>query len=405
MNTSMRLALALACVLAVAGCNASSATRFTPSSGAVAPQGRPKIPQWISKGLARPACPQVPGVPTCLVLIESKSGVNPAGGLWKPIDFQTAYHLPSKTNGAGQVVAVIMPFDNPNVASDLATYRNRFGLGKAKFYKYNQDGQQSNYPQGNKYWGIPIDLDVEMVSAVCPKCTIYLVEANSQYVSDLSSAIAEAVTLGAHIVNMSWLCYGSISCFNPSTFDAPGVVYVAASGTLGYDDNGAPEDFANVVSVGGTVLFKHGKSYSEKVWDGSGGGCSSNGGSTGIPKPKWQKDPDCAYRTDADVSIAAWNAVEYDSYDFSGWFAAGGTGMSAPLIAGIFGLAENASKQKAGSAFWRMPESRRAKVLNYISSGEDGVCEGEYLCQAGTKQFGTYSGPAGWGTPNGVGAF
>ena len=58
-------------------------------------------------------------------------------------------------------------------------YRSHYGLPKAKFYKYNQDGQQSHYPQSRiQDWGAEIDLDVEMVSASCPNCTIYLIEAN-----------------------------------------------------------------------------------------------------------------------------------------------------------------------------------------------------------------------------------
>ena len=70
-------------------------------------------------------------------------------------------------------------YDNPNVASDLAVYRRHYGLPKAKFYKYNQSGQQSHYPKGDTGWGSEIDLDVELVSASCPNCTIYLIESNS----------------------------------------------------------------------------------------------------------------------------------------------------------------------------------------------------------------------------------
>ena len=78
----------------------------------------------------------------------------------------------------GQIVAIVDSYDNPNVASDLAKYRSHYGLPKAKFYKYNQDGQQSHYPKGNTGTGVEIDLDVEMVSASCPNCTIYLIESN-----------------------------------------------------------------------------------------------------------------------------------------------------------------------------------------------------------------------------------
>jgi hypothetical protein len=120
-----------------------------------------------------------------------------------------------------------------------------------------------------------------------------------------------------------------------------------------------------------------------------------------VTKPAWQKDPDCSWRTDADVSAVAWNVAEYDSYGLSGWLTSGGPGASTPLISAVFALAGNASKQDAARKFW----ITKGQNLNYISAGEDGSCGGEYLCRAGTKQFGNYSGPAGWGTPNGVKAF
>ena len=107
-------------------------------------------------------------------------------------------------------------YDNPNVAKDLAKYRSHFGLPKAKFYKYNQDGQQSNYPKGDAGWGVEIDLDVDMVSASCPNCTIYLVEANSNDTSDTETAETEAVKLGAHITSNSFECYGSLDCGDPN---------------------------------------------------------------------------------------------------------------------------------------------------------------------------------------------
>ena len=41
-----------------------------------------------------------------------------------------------------------------------------------------------------------------MVSAACPNCTIYLVEANDN--NNLGTAEKEAVKLGAHIISNSW---------------------------------------------------------------------------------------------------------------------------------------------------------------------------------------------------------
>jgi hypothetical protein len=364
------------------------------------------VPEWQAKGLATPACPQIAGKPACLALVESKAtrgGSAPSG--WTPADIQARYHLPATTNGTGQIVAIVDAYDNPHVASDLAKYREAFGLGSADFYKYNQEGEQSHYPNGDKGWGLEIDLDVEMVSATCPLCTIYLVEANSGATNDLEAAEAQAVTLGAHIVSNSWICGGSNTCVDPSYFSAPGVVYTAGTGDTAYGDNGAPESLASVVAVGGTILSQKGSKYSEVVADFSGGGCSDNGTGNGIAKPSWQTDPDCAFRTDGDVSAVAWDVAEYDTYRFRGWFPIAGTSVATPIIASVFALAGNASSQNAGENFWSMSAQQRAKELHSIRRGEDGSCGDEYLCTAGTKQFGTYSGPTGWGTPNGIGAF
>lgn len=362
------------------------------------------VPEWQAKHLAKAVCPTIPGKMTCTALIE-KTGIGPDVAGWAPADIQTRYNLPSSTDGSGQIVGIVDAYDNPNITSDLATYRTEFGLGTANFTKYNQNGQTSGYPSGSDNWGVEEDLDVQMVSAACPKCTIYLVEANSSNTSDLETAEATAVKLGAHIVSNSYICYGGSCGASESSYDTPGVVYLAASGDGGYDENGSPEYFPSVVSVGGTVLAKSGSNYSESVWDGAGGGCSNNGSGAGQTKPSWQKDPSCTYRTDADVAAVAWNVAEYDSYGYGGWITIGGTSVATPLNAGIFALAGNASTQNAGEKFWKLKAHKQKKYLHYISTGNDGSCSGSYLCTAGTKQFKTYAGPIGWGTPNGIKAY
>ncbi len=402
MNGSVKLLAPLVAALAVAACSAGGSSNVPGAPGQAAPaaSSRSAMPQWQAKGLAKPACPQVAKKPTCLALIESKSGISPDVAGWAPSDFQTRYNLPSSTNGKGQIVAIVDAYDNPNVASDLAAYRTQFGLGTANFTKYNQLGQTKNYPRGSTGWGIEIDLDVQMVSATCPLCKIYLVEANSSDNADLQTAEAEAVTLGAHIVSNSWICYGSYDCVDQSDFDQPGVLYTAGTGDAGYANIGAPAALASVISVGGTVLSKSGSTYSESVWDGAGAGCA-----TGVTKPAWQHDPNCTARTEGDVSAIAWQVAEYDTYGYSGWFTVGGTSVATPMIAAVYALAGNASHQDAAKKIWSLKKRKRGKALHYISTGNDGACGGSYLCQAGTKQFHTYSGPAGWGTPNGIKAF
>jgi hypothetical protein len=394
----MKLIALVVAMLALAACNGGdSGVPATISQSAS--ETRP-IPHWQAQNLAHRACPDVPpGQVQCQALILNNGPQDKEPG-WGPRDIETAHNLPSSTRGSGEIVAIVDAYDNPDVASDLAVYRSHYGLPKAKFYKYNQDGQQSHYPKPNANWGFEIDLDVDMVSASCPNCTIYLIEANGFFHStDIAKAEMEAVKLGANVVNNSFEC--SANCFAPEAFGAPGVTYVASAGDSAYFA-AEPSRFGSVVSVGGTLLSRRGSIYSEVVWPDTGGGCAPD-----VTKPSWQHDPSCSGRTANDVAAVAWAAAEYDSYSYNGWLTAGGTSIASPIVAGAFALAGNATKQDGGKTFWTLSDKKRQEDLHVISSGSNGCprrLRGSYLCTAGTDKFGTYSGPTGWGTPNGIGA-
>jgi subtilase family serine protease len=365
-----RLGLSVLAGLAVlTGCNAgTSSTAMIPQTGGVN---------------ASHACPQVVGQASCAAEIESPRGSSLAVTGWTPADFQAHYKLPSSSKGAGQIVAAVEAYDNPDVASNLATYRSEFGLGVAKFTKYNESGQTKNYPSPNSGWGVAIDLDVEMISASCPLCTIYLVEANTNYSSDLDTAEEEAVKLGAHIVSNSWGCSGSSpSCASESAFEKPGVEYLGAAGDSGFGFN-FPAAFEHVAAIGATLLSKNGSQYSEKVLDDS-GGCD-----TSRPRPPWQHDTFCNGRALVDASAVASGVAEYDTYEERGWLTIGGTAVPTPLLAGVFGLAGNASKQDGGRTFWG--KKHRKDLYN--------------VCGSSGCLFKQYSYGGGWGSPDGVGAF
>ena len=408
MRGSLKLVAPFVVALALAGCNTGGqsvpAMIGQPTSEARA------IPQWQAQNLAHRACPQATaGKVQCQLLIlnenSQRRGSSPQLKVsgWGADDIETAYNLPSSSKGLGQIVSVVDAFDNPNVASDLAVYRRYYGLPKAKFYKYNQDGQQSHYPKGNASWASEIDLDVQMVSASCPNCTIHLIEANDDSVYSYDKAVDEAVKLGAHLISNSFECFPLRSgCDERKAFDAPGVLYVVAAGDDGYG-LGTPMAYAHVVSVGGTLLSKSGSAYSETVWPDTGGGCAMR-----ITRPAWQHDPGCSGRTTNDIAAVAWNVASYDTYGFGGWTTVGGTSISTPIIAGVFALAGNSATQDGGKSLWTLSDKKRREELHVISSGTDGCphrLQGSYLCIAGTGEFETYSGPTGWGTPNGIGAF
>jgi subtilase family serine protease len=406
MNGPIKLVVPLFATLAIAACSGASSTvpAATGASTAGMPMVHSRLPQWLTQNLARPECAQVVGKPTCLALRVNGMVPNNTPSGWEPADLQARYNTPSSTGGKGVIVAIVDAYDNPDIASDLATYRSQFGLGKPKFTKFNQYGQTSGFPSGSSGWGTEEDLDVDMVSAVCPKCTIYLIEANGADTGDLETAEATAVTLGAHIISNSWICYGSSCGTSESSFDSPNVLYLAASGDFAYDENGPPEWFGSVVSVGGTQLAKSGSTYSESAWSDAGGGCSNNGSGVGQSKPKWQHDGGCTYRTDSDVSSEAGCApgvAEYDTYGGPGWFQECGTSAASPLNAGVFALAGNASKLDAAKNFWTQKKKKYKRDLHDITTGSDGSCDGSYLCTAVKG----YDGPTGWGSPNGIKAY
>jgi subtilase family serine protease len=337
--------------------------------------------------------------------IRPRTGAQPAAtvaGL-APADLQSAYALPSGTAGAGQTVAIVDAQDDPTAEADLSTYRSNFGLPSCTtangcFRKVNQNGQTSPLPAADAGWAGEISLDLDMVSAVCPRCNILLVEASSASIGDLGAAVNRAVTMGAKYVSNS---YGGGE-YNGETSDAsafythPGVVQTVSSGDGGFGVE-FPAAANSVTAVGGTSLTRSGSSrgWSESAWNGAGSGCSAF-----VSKPTWQTDTGCARRTVADVSAVAdpnTGVAVFDSFQEGGWLVFGGTSASAPIVAGVYALA---GAPAAGSNPASFPYAHTAN-LNDVTSGTNGSCSPAYLCRAGTG----YDGPTGLGTPATAAAF
>lgn len=424
MNRSLKLVAPLIVALAVAACNAGGSSNV-PSSTSGAPLSRAPLSHSIAD-LARVTCPMIPHKPSCMARVNTRVQPNCTGSAcgFTPADLQAAYGLtPYLGNGTGQKVAVIEAGDEPDASTALSTYRSQFGLGTASFYKYNEEGQQYDYPPSceDYGWCVETDLDIEMISASCPNCTIYLIEAkDGSTISDFETAESTAVSLGATIVSNSWSCPEDWDCGDSSFanyFSTSGIAYLASTGDYDYNTIGGPSVLASVIGVGGTQLHKSGSTYTQSIWNSGGGegasaGCASSSvvGSPGVPKPSWQHDPDCTYRTDGDVSAQAGlnpGVAEYIGI-YGEWIGVGGTSVASPFLAGVIGLAGNATSLNAGETFWKLSKKKHKKDFFLVTSGEDGTC-GNYLCSAGLKKkqggYETYSGPGGWGSPKGIKVF
>lgn len=333
-------------------------------------------------------------------------------GAYSPAYLQSAYNVPSLVNengnGSGEIVAIVEAYDNPNLASDLAYYRNHFGLPSCPqgsvstltsgctLQIVNQTGG-TTLPAANPSWGLESDIDIDMVSAICPMCQILVVEANSSQISDLGTAVNTAVSMGATVVSNS---YGSTEYANEVKdsalyFNHPGVALLAAAGDTGYGVQ-FPASSPNVVAVGGTTLYQTGdngtRNATETAWSGTASGCSQY-----EPKPSWQHDTGCSMRSVVDVSAVAnpnTGVWVYDSFQQPGLVVAGGTSVATPIVGSLYALA-NKTMPKNSQPVSFLYEDPGALVG--VTSGRDGSC-GTYLCDAGLSQNG-YNGPTGLGTP------
>jgi subtilase family serine protease len=350
-----------------------------------------------------------------------------------PADLQAAYgetHY-SLSNGHTQTVAIVDAYDDPKAESDLAYYRQTFGLpacttANGCFRKLNQNGAASPLPKGDQGWGGEESLDLDMVSAMCPNCHILFIEASNGG-EGLDIAVDTAAKLGANVISNSY--GGGEYAHNDPAFVHPGIVITASAGDGDYydcDPGGGfpctgpeqPASFANVVAVGGTRLARNASSrgWTESVWNdvsadydngGTGSGCSKY-----VAKPSWQTDKGCTKRSETDVSAVADPSTAvavYDTYGGGGWNAYGGTSVSSPLVAGIFAIGGHAKTIAQPQGLW----AKHGSGLNDVTVGNNVVptsvykkavtCPAawRYICYAGPG----YDGPTGWGTPNGISGF
>jgi hypothetical protein len=348
--------------------------------------------------------------------LESALGVAPRATVagYGPSSLQSAYSLAaaSAANGAGETVAVVDAYNDPNAAADLAVYRSQFGLAACTvasgcFKVVSQTGSTTSLPANapvSDDWTGEESLDVDMVSAICPLCHIDLVEANSESFADLGTAMNQAVAQGAEFVSNS---YGGTessaeTSYDASYYDHPGVAVTASSGDSGYGVQ-YPAASPYVTAVGGTSLSTSStaRGWTESVWstsstEGTGSGCSAY-----ETKPAWQTDIGCARRTVADVSAVADPATGvavYDSFNGEGgWNVYGGTSVASPIIASVYALAgiPAAGTNPASYPYAHIPS------FYDVTAGSTSTCTPSYLC---TAEVG-YDGPTGLGTPDGTAAF
>jgi hypothetical protein len=270
---------------------------------------------------------------------------------YTPAQIKAAYGFTGLSEtGAGQTIAIIDAYNDPNIASDLGVFDSEFGLGAVpNFTVVSQTGSTAKLPQTNAGWAQETALDVEWAHAIAPQANILLVEASSDSTKNLVAAVNYARNAsGVSVVSMSW---GGSEMSNETSYDKDfttpsghtGVTFVAASGDEGADGGAEwPAVSPNVIAVGGTTLTLNGSTYStESAWSDTSGGTSAY-----EPTPSYQASLGVSGRTTADVSYDAdpnTGFPVYDSLSYQGevgWAETGGTSAGTPQWAGIIALAD-----------------------------------------------------------------
>jgi len=354
----------------------------------------------------------------------------------------------SANRGSGDTVAIIDAYDDPNAASDLATFRSTNGLSACAvgtcLNQYNQKGQlidqsgatgkaPSQDPTGG--WEVEESLDLDAVSSLCPDCKVDLVEADSANESDLESAAQAAHARGASQISMSfgidepagsdpeatgtWTFAGVASLAAAGDGSYPGPEVAGDTNTVGY-----PAAYADVTAVGGTSLTADtvARGFDESTW--AIGTCfgdstcgTESGCDTSQETPSYQQSDSALIDACAQIASTAevpneggraYNDVSADAdpntglnvYDtiggsdgFTGWDPVGGTSLSTPLTAAYEAVAGISSMPSPAWAYSDIG------LLNDIVSGSDGTCPSGALliCNAGTG----WDGPTGNGSING----
>lgn len=247
--------------------------------------------------------------------------------------------------GGSRMIALVDAYDLPTAASDLQTFSTQFGLPAATFRTVYATGTQPTYDAG---WSVEEALDIEMAHAMAPSASIVLVEAASNSLDDLGTAIDAAYNLvqqaGGGEVSMS---FGSSEASGEAAFEAHfakqgNVTFYASTG----DSAGTeyPSTSPNVVAVGGTATSReaittvgnYGDFLQETAWASAGSGFS-----TVFPRPAFQHALAKTFfyastRAVPDVAAVASDLTPVWIYCTAcGWMPISGTSVAAPLTAGM----------------------------------------------------------------------
>lgn len=343
------------------------------------------------------------------------AGGGPPATALTPPELRNIYSIDAISDlGAGQTIAIVDAYNDPNILSDADTFDKQFtttlGGSTTLYTAYGAsstwltvDYAQGSKPANNASWDLEISLDVEWMHAIAPLAQIMLVETSSTTYTSLLGGDTYAATHGATVVSNSW---GGSESSGETSYDSTftgytGVTFVFSAGDSGVQEY--PAESPDVVAVGGTTL-SYNSSYDwtgETGWSDGGGGVSRY-----EPSPAYQSGlgyskraaPDVAYDANPNTGVAVYDSVRYDGE--SGWWQVGGTSVGAPQWSALIALANEGRVAAGGTTLSGITQTLPA--IYSLTTGTDGS-EALYDVTSGSNSEGS-AGPGfdlvtGRGTP------
>ncbi len=401
-----------------AGSSVQLASSFHPSA---------KSPRVVPNYVGHDVCDKpAPGEVSCLSKIAYDTAgqqvitphANPAG--MGPREYHTAYQLPCTPGGpVASVCATPATYGPQTIAivdagnystgvaglnSDMQVYNQQYGTPPCNtdngcLKVINQSGGTTLPVDAG--WSDEISIDVTAVHNICQTCKIVLVEANDSKIASMEAAHRYAASLKPVAISDSW------SGNNPgdiATYNQPGIAQIASAGDYGVvTTQNPPSDMPGVIAAGGTTLKLNsdGTRASEVVWTKSGGGCSLNAAAPSwqTTLPNWSTAGCGTKKAFGDLSADADTATGISIYDRGKWLVGGGTSLSAPLLAAMFGLSGGVP---AGTVAPSILYANNTSA-NYfdVTSGNNCTASVSAHCTTGPG----FDTPTGLGVPIGLGAF
>jgi subtilase family serine protease len=316
--------------------------------------------------------------------------------------------------GGGGTIAIVDAYDYPTAHNDLDVFSTQFklpvlgsctsGLTRSCFQVVYASGSR---PVRNCGWAQEAALDIEWAHAMAPNAKIVLVEAASNLLTDLLTAVDVAASIvnpsgsaagtGLGQVSMSW---GTGEFPDETSYDGhfavPGVVYFAASGDVG-GSTIYPGVSPNVVSSGGTSVNRTGDIFlSETGWWGCGGGSSPY---ESIPSYQsviarivgsHRAVPDLSFDANPYTGVSVFDSTPCQGR--AGWLVFGGTSVAAPSLAGIV--------NSAGSTY----NSTETELSTIYACYATPSCYSSNFRDILSGTAGNFSATVGWDFVTGVGS-